>query len=48
MILPGGYGKALDTILGRAYWPFAVCGQPRVNRGFNPMKSTWAVPPLAA
>jgi hypothetical protein len=35
-ILPGGYGKALDTVLARAYRPIAVCGQSVRDRHFNP------------
>jgi hypothetical protein len=36
MILPGGYGKALDSFLGRAYWPIAVCGQSAREQTFQP------------
>jgi len=32
----GGYGKALDTDFGRAYWPGADCEHPVPDRHFNP------------
>jgi hypothetical protein len=35
MILPGGYGKMLDTVVGRAYWPIAVCGQSAREQAFQ-------------